>query len=178
MKLSNDVLHLLEKLDATTYNHSYRLWEMALGVEEHFHIKDDVLSTAALVHDIGKLYIPKMILDKRGGLDALEREVIDLHTYYGYRILEAHGVDEVVRRIVLYHHGTEPKVLIEMSKSVYENIFVKAKMLHTLDVFEALTTDRPYKRRMSVERACTWMEQEPGYHKETLEYLKRYRKDF
>lgn len=178
MKLSNDVLNLMEKLDATTYNHSYRLWEMAMGVEEHFHYKDDVLSTAALVHDIGKLYIPKIILDKRGGLDALERDVIGLHPYYGYRILEKYGVDEVVRRIVLYHHGMEPKVLTSLPEFEDTEVAEKAMILHTLDVFEALTTDRPYKRRMSVERACTWMEQETGYHKETLEYLKRYRRDF
>ena len=178
MKLSNDVLNLMEKLDATTYNHSYRLWEMAMGVEEHFHYKDDVLSTAALVHDIGKLYIPKIILDKRGGLDVLEREVIDLHAYYGYRILEKYGVDEVIRRIVLYHHGMNPMVLTSLPEFEDSETAEKAMILHTLDVFEALTTDRPCKRRLSVERACTWMEQEPGYHKETLEYLKRYRKDF
>lgn len=178
MKLSNDVLNLLEKLDATTYNHSYRLWEMALGVEEHFHMTDDVLSTAALVHDIGKLYIPKLILDKRDGLDALEREVMDLHPYYGYRILSEHGVEEIVKRLVLYHHGMEPKVLTILPEFEAPKAAEKAKMLHTLDVFEALTTDRPYRRRLSVERACACMEQEPGYHEETLEYLKHYRKDF
>lgn len=178
MKLSNDVLNLMEKLDATTYNHSYRLWEMAMDVEEHFHYKDDVLSTAALVHDIGKLYIPKIILDKRSGLDALEREVIDLHPYYGYRILEMHGVDEVVRRIVLYHHGMNPKVLAVMPEFDDSKVAERAMMLHTLDVFEALTTDRPYKRRMSVECACAWMEQGPEYHAEALAYLRNDRKDF
>lgn len=178
MKLSNDVLCLIEKLDATTYNHSYRLWEMALGVEEHFKCKNDLLSTAALMHDIGKLYVPDWILNKRDGLDALEREVIDLHPYYGYRILEACGVEEVVRSIALYHHGLEPVVLSPLQ--VYENaeVMEMAMMLHTLDVFEAPTTDRPYRRRMSVERACACMEQEQGYHKETLKYLKLYRKDF
>ena len=150
----------------------------ALGVEEHFHIKDDVLSTAALVHDIGKLYIPKIILDKRGGLDALEREVIDLHPYLGYRILETHGVDEAVCRIVLYHHGTKPMLLKDLPEFEDSEVAEKAVMLHTLDVFEALTTDRPYKRRMSVERDCAWMWQEVGYHPEILQYLKEYRKDF
>lgn len=178
MKLSNDVLNLLEKLDATTYNHSYRLWEMALGVEEHFKCKNDLLSTAALVHDIGKLYIPGWILNKREGLDTLEREVIDLHPYYGYRILQICGVEEEIRRIALYHHGTEPVVLSALQEYENAEVMEKALMLHTLDVFEALTTDRPYRRRMSVDRACSCMEQETGYHPEILHYLKEFRKDF
>lgn len=178
MKISNDVLNLMEKLDSTTYNHSYRLWELAISFEEHFKCKDDVLSKAALLHDIGKLYVPDWILNKRGGLDALEREVIDLHPYYGYRILEACGVDEVVRRIVLYHHGMHPKVLAALPEYNDSMVMERATILHTLDVFEALTTDRPYRRRMSVKRACAWMEQESGYHTGTLVYLRNYCNDF
>ena len=178
MKVPNDVLNLMEKLDSTTYNHSYRLWKLAIGLEEYFNYEDSDLSTAALLHDIGKLYVPDYILDKRGGLSTLEREVIDLHPYYGYRILYAFGVKEEIRRMVLYHHGMQPKILTVLPKFDDSLVIERATMLHTLDVFEALTTDRPYKRRMSVEQACNWMEQEQGYHTETLVYLRNYTKDF
>ena len=178
MKVPNDVLNLMEKLDSTTYNHSYRIWKLAIGLEEYFNHADNDLSTAALLHDIGKLYVPDSILDKRGGLSTLEREVIDLHPYYGYRILYVFGVKEEVRRMVLYHHGMQPKLLTVLPEFDDSLVIERAAMLHTLDVFEALTTDRPYKRRMSVEQACNWMEQEQGYHTETLAYLRSYIKDF
>ena len=57
MKVPNDVLNLMEKLDSTTYNHSYRIWKLAIGLEEYFNHADNDLSTAALLHDIGIRYI-------------------------------------------------------------------------------------------------------------------------
>lgn len=178
MNLPKEVTDLMDKLDATTYNHSWRVWEMALGVESHYHMTDDTLSTAAFVHDIGKVYIPAVILDKREGLSDLEREIVNLHAYYGYRILDQYKVNEVVKRIVLWHHGLQPKTLTVLPEFYSVETADKAKMLHTLDVFEALTTDRPYKRRMSVEEAVLLMEGESGYHKEILRYLRRTAKDF
>ena len=80
--------------------------------------------------------------------------------------------------MVLYHHGMQPKLLSVLPEFDDSLVIERATMLHTLDVFEALTTDRPYKRRMSVEQACNWMEQEQGYHTETLAYLRSYIKDF
>lgn len=178
MNLPHEVLDIMENLDSTTYNHSFRLWEMAVCVEGCYHMTDDTLSTAAFVHDIGKIYMPYSILNKREGLSTLEREIIDYHSYYGYRILDQYRVNEVVKRIVLWHHGLKPKVMMPLPKFYSVETADKAKMLHTLDVFEALTTDRPYKRRMSVSDAIAYMENEQGYHREILRYLKRTEKDF
>lgn len=178
MGLPKEVYDTMEKLDSVTYNHSWRVWELSLGAEQHCGLRSNVLSTAAFVHDIGKIYIPRKILDKRGGLTRLERNVIDLHPYYGYRILADAKVEELIKRIVLYHHGLYPKVLQPLPEYDVEQAAEYAKMLHTLDVFEALTTDRPYKRRMSAADSCELMEQEKGYHGEVLQYLKECAEDF
>ena len=178
MNLPREVLDLMDKLDSTTYNHSFRLWELAMGVEGCYHMTDETLSTAAFVHDIGKLFIPSVILDKREGFSNLEREIMDLHSYYGYRILEQYRVNEVVKRIVLWHHGLQPKVLLPLPDFYSVETAEKAKMLHTLDVFEALTTDRPYRRRLSVAEALSQIEREKGYHSEMIRYLKRTAQDF
>lgn len=178
MDLPVEIRSIMEKMNSTTYNHSLRVWELALEVEAHFQMTDEVLSTAALVHDIGKYYIPERILDRHEGLSPLERDVIDLHPYLGYRILEDYKVGEAVKRIVLYHHGMKPRLLAPLPEFYSVTTMEKAKMLHTIDAFEALTTDRPYRRRMSVGRAATFLEGQEGYHSRTLLYLKENVPDF
>lgn len=172
MELTNEVLDIMRGLDSCTYNHCYRMWWIARGQEADFGRKDDSYSTAAFIHDIGKIYVPVCILDKREGLTSLEREIVELHPYFGYRLLDAAGVDERLKRLALYHHGMEPRMLTVLPEFDSASVEEDAKMLRTLDVFEALTSDRPYKRRKSVEETYSLMTDEGGFHKETLEYLR------
>lgn len=178
MELPVGIRNRMEQMDSVTYNHSHRVWMIALGLEAHYRMPDDCLSTAAFVHDIGKLYISSRILDKHGELDKLEREIVDLHPYIGYRMLEEFKMNEVVKRIVLYHHGMNPKLLSPIPEFYSVMTMDKAKMLQTIDAFEALTTDRPYRRRMSVEQAVHFLQGQEGYHNEVLRYLDKHVKDF
>lgn len=177
-RLPDEVINIMRKLDATTYNHSYRMFNIALQMEYDFGMKNENFSIASFVHDIGKVYIPELILDKRKGLNGLERQLIDLHSYIGYRILDKYEIEEDVKRMVLYHHTVNPILMQPVPEYDISGIERQIKMLHTLDVFEALTTDRPYKRRMSVSEACHFMEQDTGYDKEVLEYLREQVSDF
>lgn len=172
------VINIMRKLDATTYNHCYRMWRIALELELDFGFKDEMLSTASFVHDIGKVYVTELILDKRNGLDKLERQLIDLHSYIGYRILDKYDIPEEIKRMVLYHHSYNPVLMEPVPEYDISAIERQIRILHTLDVFEALTTDRPYKRRMSVNEACHFMEQEAEYDKEALQYLMEKVSDF
>lgn len=79
-----------------------------------------------------------------------------LHPYFGYRMLGGYGVSEEVRRMVLYHHGMNPVVLQPLAEYRGAAVEDRARMLHTIDAFEALTTDRPYRRRMSVRQAAVF----------------------
>lgn len=178
MELTNDVLEIIQLLDSSTYNHSYRMWWLAREMETAFRRKDDSFSAASFIHDIGKYYIPYRILDKREGLTSLEREIIDLHPYLGYRLLEHTELPERVKRLVLYHHGMDPKVLTPLGE--YDKALVEedAKMLKTLDVFEAMTSDRPYKRRMSVEETYQFMKADGGFHEGAMKYLRENVTDF
>lgn len=178
MDLSVEVRAMVEGMDSYTYNHSVRTWRFACMVEAFFCLGADRLSDAAYVHDIGKLFIPDRILDKHGGLKQFEREVMGLHPYFGYRILEGHGISEEVRRMVLYHHGMNPVLLKPLTEYPVEVVADRAKMLHTIDAFEALTTDRPYRRRMSVRQAAEFLKGQDGYHMEVLSCLKRCAEDF
>lgn len=178
MELSAEIRERMEQLDSTTYNHSFRVWRMALLYEVEGMRGNDCLSTAALVHDIGKLYIPERILDKHGELTVLERDVMGLHPYFGYRLLSDFGVDEQIKRLVLYHHGMNPRTLLPVPEYCSPWIAEDARVLHTIDAFEALTTDRPYRRRMSVRQAAEFLDRQEGYHAGTLAFLAEQAADF
>lgn len=178
MDLPAEIRAMVEGMDSSTYNHSVRTWRFARMVEAYFCLGGDALSDAAYVHDVGKLFIPDRILDKHGGLDPLEREVMGLHPYFGYRMLGGYGVSEEVRRMVLYHHGMNPVVLQPLAEYRGAAVEDRARMLHTIDAFEALTTDRPYRRRMSVRQAAVFLEGQEGYHMDVLAFLRRYAEDF
>lgn len=167
--IPKDIMELMEKLDFVTYSHSCRVWQMAAGIEERLEMRDGILSASAFVHDIGKYYMPASILDKRGGLTPLEREIIDLHPYIGYCILDGAGVCGEVKQAVLCHHALHPKALkpLPACRGRVEEL---AEMLKTLDVFEALTADRPYRRGITKGQAYAFMRQ-GGYHAGVLRCL-------
>lgn len=156
------VMELMGKLDFVTYSHSCRVWQMAVEIEERMGMADGILSASAFVHDIGKYYIPATILDKRGSLTPLEREIIDLHPYIGYCILDGMGVCGEITHTVLCHHSMKPKALKPLP-ACRGRVGELAGMLKTLDVFEALTADRPYRRGVTKKQAYEFMGQ-GGYH--------------
>lgn len=162
---------LFMRLDPFTYNHSMRVRDIAEEIEEFYDFPDKSLSTAALVHDIGKVYISSKILNKISRLSDLEREIVDLHPYIGYKLLKEQNVDEKICRIVLYHHGIHPSTLTEIEPIEDADMYDKALMLHSIDCFEALTSDRPYHRGYLANEALDIMLSEKNHHQAFLDYV-------
>lgn len=169
--ICSELYDVFSKLDSCTYNHSIRVMSIAKEVEEYYQIQDNKLSSAGLIHDIGKIYISTKILDKKGKLSLLERDLVNLHPYIGYEILKSFDVDEDICRLVLYHHGTNPIVLRELEP--YDNpvILDRAVLLHSIDSYEALTSDRSYHRGYLANEALDIMLGEKGHHQMFLDYL-------
>lgn len=166
-----NIFQALQKLDSATYNHSIRVRDLAREIECYLEYDNDELSDAALVHDIGKCYISSFILDKPAVLSKLEREIVDLHSYFGYEILKNLQVSEKLCRIVLYHHSHTPLMIHELEEYNDEDAYEKASLLHSIDAFEALTTDRPYRRGYSVRDALAIMKEEGNHHPKVIEYF-------
>lgn len=162
---------MLRRLDSTTYNHSVRVMMISAEVEEYLNLTDHKLMCAALFHDIGKAYVPFDILDKKERLTGLERELVDLHSYFGYCMLNSIKVEEDICRIVLYHHGFRPLTIRDLGHYDNNNVYEKAQMLHTIDAFEALTSDRPYHRGLPSKEALKILVREGKFEQRTLEYI-------
>ena len=161
-------------LDSITQNHSQRVWEIACGVERYYEHNNTLLSNAAYVHDIGKIYIPNIILDKPDLLTIDERDIIDHHAYLSYRVLMRMDIDEKIARICLYHHGTnKPGYRVIPMWEGDERIFEYASMLEAIDMYEAITADRPYRRHKSSKEAIqTMLDCKRKQNKKVIDYLK------
>lgn len=143
-------------------SHYARVLALAAGLGEG--VADDILN-AAPMHDVGKIGIPDAILRKPGRLDAEEWKVMASHVEIGARIIGEHpsGLLAMARRIALCHHekwdgSGYPRGLAG------EDIPIEARIVAIADVFDALTSERPYKHAWPVEEAVTLLQSESGQH--------------
>ncbi len=114
-----------------------------LGLQES---KVQKLILSGLLHDIGKVRIPIEILNKNGKLTDEEFELIKKHTIYGNDMLnEVSGVDHEVRRAVLFHHERLNCSGYPLNAST-DTIGLYAKIVAIADVYDAMTSDRVYKK--------------------------------
>ena len=140
--------------DVYTGSHSERVSDLAARVAERMGLAQEIVELtrlAASLHDLGKLAIPEEILRKPGPLTDPERLVLERHPQIGYRMLESLGVDPVAEW-VLHHHerwdGTGyPDGLHE------DDIPLGARIIFVADAYDAMTSDRVYRQRLSDEDA-------------------------
>ena len=141
--------------DTYTAGHSRRVAEYSRKIAHAMKLPaNDVetIESAAALHDLGKIGIPDNVLFKPAALDARERRIIGTHPKIGATILEKIPSMEAVVPCVLHHHE-------HVDGSGYpdhltlENIPLGARIIAVADAFDAMTTNRPYRDGMSVERA-------------------------
>ncbi len=154
--------------DETTYNHLIRManYSFVIAQEINPDIKwCEMLRLAAPMHDIGKLGIKDQILLKPAKLTEEEFEEMKKHTIFGYEILKDSDIDilKIASNIALYHHekydGTGYPYGLKG-----EEIPIEARIVAVADVFDALTSERPYKKALSVEEALKIIEEGSGKH--------------
>lgn len=147
-----------------TAGHSERSTKLAIKIGKTMGLVQeelDDLRRAGLLHDIGKLGIPAEILDKTGNLTAKELDLMRKHTSLGARILEPIAAYSEVIPIVLQHHefydGTGyPNGLIGESINLGARIFIIA------DTYDALISDRPYRKALDHKSAIKYIKEGAG----------------
>jgi HD-GYP domain-containing protein (c-di-GMP phosphodiesterase class II) len=134
----------------------------SLGVRDHQELEQ--IAAGALLHDIGKRFIPTAILNKPGRLDPEEREICESHPKRGYvELCDRPGLNFGQLMMVYQHHeridGTGYPVRI-----LGDEIHPWAKLLAVVDVFEAMTASRPYRRPDSAESVLAYQRRHAGTH--------------
>jgi putative two-component system response regulator len=154
----------IEGKDPYTHGHCERLAEYSASLGEHLGLSEDqiiALRRAGVVHDIGKVTVPDAILLKPGRLTGEEWKLVKEHPVVGERICAPLKSFRSVLPIIRYHHE-------KLDGSGYpdglrgDNIPVTARVLQIVDVYDALTTVRPYKPAFSITDALQTMKQEVG----------------
>ena len=142
--------HFISK-DKYTENHCYRVSVYAARIAERLELdanRIEDVRAAALLHDIGKLEISRELLYKAARLTKEEFENVQLHVDHGVQILESVGGS--LRRIlpiILAHHDKFDGSGYHPLKG--EQIPIEARIITVADVYDALTSDRPYRKAMS-----------------------------
>ena len=154
----------LELRDLETEGHTRRVSALTLRLTEHMQIPVDQrasIQQGALLHDIGKLGIPDAILLKPGSLTPREWKVMQQHPLYAYNILAPIVSLREALDIPLYHHE-------RWNGSGYpygltgEQIPLSARLFAVVDVYDALTSDRPYRSAWSRSQALEYLQEQAG----------------
>jgi putative two-component system response regulator len=152
----------IEAKDPYTEGHCDRLSKYSVAVAEKLGLPEDLrvaLRRGGLVHDIGKLAVPEHILLKPGPLTPDERKIMEQHAIAGERICAPLRSFRHVLPIIRHHHEKQDGSGYPDGLKA-DQIPLTARILQITDVYDALTTDRPYRKALSAEKAFAIMREE------------------
>jgi len=141
--------------DPYTSGHQQRVTKLACSIAENMNLTENFiegLRIAGLLHDIGKISVPAEILSKPGKITQDEYNIIKQHCQIGYEILKGIEFPWPVAQIVLQHHE-------RINGSGYpqglagEEILLESKILSVADVIEAMSSHRPYRPGLGIDKA-------------------------
>lgn len=155
----------IDAKDQVTHGHIRRVQQWALALATELGLSDPsqmkAIEAAALLHDMGKLVVPEHILNKPGRLTPGEFEKMKLHASVGADILSSVRFPYPVVPIVRYHHENWDGSGYPTGLRGVE-IPIGARILAVVDCFDALTSDRPYRRRLADDEAVSILLQRRG----------------
>ncbi len=153
----------VEVRDPYTAGHQRRVTKLAMEIAMRMRLEDRVraIKIAGLLHDIGKIAIPSDILTKPTSLTDIEYMLVKEHPVVGYEILKKVDFPWPIARIVLQHHE-------RINGSGYpdglkgDEIMIEARILAVADVVEAISSHRPYRAALGIDRALEEIESQKG----------------
>ena len=161
--LAAALAHAIDAKDSGERNHCETVAELSVGIGARVGVPAtqlERLRLAGLVHDVGKIGLPDVILQKPGALESDERTELEQHVTIGHAILLAAEL-ETEAQWVLHHHE-------RYDGSGYpagfagEEIPLASRVLAVADAFETMTGGRPYRTRLSAEEALAELQEHAG----------------
>jgi diguanylate cyclase (GGDEF)-like protein len=167
--------------DVYTYRHSKRVYQYAVNFSKQLDLSDNErknLILGALIHDIGKLEIPRDILNKKGKLEPHEWEMMKKHVTWGKEIISTNKkLDDLIPLVELHHERFDgrgyPYGLA--GKSIPK----LARILCIIDSFDAMTTERPYQKTKTIIegiaelRACSGKQFDPQFIEPFIDMIEK-----
>ncbi|WP_240479728.1 HD-GYP domain-containing protein [Paenibacillus wynnii] len=155
-----------ESKDTYTAGHNFRVTVYALKIAEQLQLRPEQLRAMAhgtIIHDVGKIEIPDSILNKPGKLTPEERTIIERHPVIGYELCRSLGFMREELEIIRSHHE-------KWNGEGYpdrlqgEQIPCMARIVAVADVYDALTSDRAYRKGLSHDEAMAFLNENKGSH--------------
>ena len=146
---------MVEARDPYTGGHLWRVSQFARLLAQDAGLPADTVARISLggfLHDLGKISVPDAILNKRDHLTGNEYQVVKTHPDVGARLLSNHPLAGLVTPAILCHHE-RPDGLGYPAQLEGDSIKVDARIVALCDAFDAMTSTRPYRRGMPVEKA-------------------------
>ena len=160
----NAISKIGELRDVYTAGHQRRVQQLAYEIGLCSGMSQEALTSlsyGALVHDIGKIYIASDILNKPGKITNLEYQILQTHVEYSYSVVLEMGLPQEILTMVQQHHerldGTGYP-----NKCVGDEIIFESRILAVADVVEAMTSHRPYRPALGIDRALCEIEAGKG----------------
>jgi HD-GYP domain-containing protein (c-di-GMP phosphodiesterase class II) len=154
----------VEKRDPYTSGHQQRVAELARAIGREMGLPQDRvegLAIASAIHDIGKISLPAEILTKPSQLSSLEMSMIQAHSQAGYDILKNVQFPWPVAQIVLQHHERLNGTGYPQGLSG-DGILKEARIVGVADVVETMSSHRPYRPSMGVDKALAEISAKKG----------------
>ncbi len=160
----NSYSKIVEMRDPYTSGHQHKTAELSVEIGKRIGLAEEELEglkIAAILHDIGKLHIPTEILNKAFKLTKLEYEMIKEHPLKAYELLSDIEFNQPVKETILQHHekvdgSGYPKGLKG------DKIIIQAKILCISDVYDAMTSHRPYRPAIEKEKVLEYIKENSG----------------
>jgi len=158
------VSKIVEVKDPYTAGHQLKVFQLATAIAKELNLSQDKIKgirIASLIHDIGKISVPTEILSKSIALSDIEFRLIKGHSQIGYDILKSIDFPYPVAQIVLQHHE-------KINGSGYprglkgDEILLEAKIICVADVVEAMSSHRPYRPALGIDKALEEIIQNRG----------------
>lgn len=156
------IANAVEAKDSVTNGHVNRVAYFAQKIGERLALSDEeieLLRKGAMLHDIGKIGIPDSILNKPGPLSKEEFDIMKTHTTIGENIIKSLKSFDNIKSMVRHHHE-------KLDGSGYpdglkgEQIDIYTRIVAIVDIYDALTMDRPYRSAMNVSRAFNILDED------------------
>ncbi len=163
LRAAASLAHAVDARDAYTGSHSYMVGELSARVAKRMGLESEQVELARLagsLHDLGKLAIPEEILRKPGPLNEAERLVLERHPQIGFRMLDSLGVEPVASWVLHHHERWDGDGYPDRLGG--EAIPLGSRILFVADAYDAMTTDRIYRSKLSHERAISELERCAG----------------